>query len=150
MAQLRASRTPRFIRGQNFNKEKDVRLISILGDSWTRKGNFKKSIVDGNPREYIDIRPHGTVADVPCASLTERITAAEGAFVNFLSEGGYTLKKYLLDTDRQGEWARDVPEVSVLHVGACDIANTDRYTVANVKVIFQRSGRISYTVANLS
>ena len=96
-----------------------VSLITILGDSWTRKGNFKKSIVDGNPREYIDIRPHGTVADVPCASLTERITAAEGAFVNFLSEGGYTLKKYLLDTDRQGEWARDVKKKYPLFLSFC-------------------------------
>ena len=141
MAQARIPKIPRFIRNQSFNKEKDVRLISILGDSWTKKGRIEKNIVDENPRDYIDIRPHGTVADVPSASVTERITASEGAFVSFLSEGGYTLSKYLLDTERQAEWARQVQELSVLHVGACDLANTGKYTVANVKkVIFQRCG----------
>ena len=136
MAQARIPKIPRFLRNQNFNKEKDVRLISILGDSWTKKGRIEKNIVDENPRDYIDIRPHGTVADVPSASVTERITASEGAFVSFLSEGGYTLSKYLLDTERQAEWARQVPELSVLHVGACDLANTGKYTVANVKKSF--------------
>ena len=56
--------------------------------------------------------------------------------MSFLSKGGYTIDKYLLDTERQALWARQVPDLSVLHIGACDLANTDKYTLENVKELF--------------
>ena len=31
-----------------------------------------------------------------------------------------------------------MPELSVLYVGACDLANTDKYTVDNVKATFPK------------
>ena len=135
---FKVPRAPKFCWTQSFNKEKDVGLITILGDSWTSKGRFRQYIVDGNPRQYIDIRPHGIVADVNSISCTETITCSEGAFVSFLSKSSATLNAYLADSETQGKWARDVPEVTVLHVGACDIANTDRYTLDNVKGLFFR------------
>ena len=133
---FKVPRAPKFCWTQSFNKEKDVGLITILGDSWTSKGRFRQYIVDENPRQYIDIRPHGIVADVNSISCTETITCSEGAFVSFLSKSSATLNAYLADSETQGKWARDVPEVTVLHVGACDIANTNRYTRDNVKNLF--------------
>ena len=133
---FKVPRKPKFCWNQNLNKEKDVKLIIVLGDSWTDKNNFKEFIVDGNPRSYIDIRPHGIVADVNSISCTETITCSEGAFVSFLSKSGATLDLYLAATEIQETWARDVPEVTVLHVGACDIANTNKYEISNIKKLF--------------
>ena len=115
------------------NKEKDVQLICILGDSWTAEHRFKNSIVDELPREYIDIRPHGTITSVPSGRINEKIISSEGAFVVFLSDGGMTINKYLVDEEKQALWVREVPDLSVLYVGACDVANTNEYTVKNVK-----------------
>ena len=112
---FKVPRKPKFCWHQNLNKEKDVKLIVILGDSWTNKNNFKEFIVDGNPRAYVDTRPHATIADVTSVLGTERITCSEGVFVSFLSKSGATLDLYLADTKIQETWARDVPEVTVLH-----------------------------------
>ena len=85
---------PSFNWNQNLNWEKDVRLINILGDSYTDKNRFKEFIVDSNPRCYVDIRPHATIADsVESISCTETTTTWEGVFVNFLSIGGYNIRE---------------------------------------------------------
>ena len=128
---------PSFNWNQNLNWEKDVRLINILGDSYTHKYRFKEFIVDSNPRCYVDIRPHATIADsVESISCTETTTTSEGVFVNFLSIGGATFERYLEKDKIQAIWARDVPEVTVLHVGACVIAKNNRYTKENIKKRF--------------
>jgi len=130
-------RPPSFNWMQDLNWEKDVRLINILGDSYTSKYRFKEFIVDSNPRNYVDIRPHATIADsVKSITCTETTTTSEGAFVNFLSIGGATFERYLEKDNIQAIWARDVPEVTVLHVGACVIAKNNRYTIENIKKKF--------------
>ena len=128
-------RQPTFNWNQSLNKD-EVKLIFILGDSWTERNRFKEFIVDQNPRTYIDTRPHATIADVPSAPRTGPISTSEGAFVGFLSLSGATLDRYLAAKKIQGIWARDVPEVTVLHVGACDIANTRKYKIDTIKKLF--------------
>ena len=112
---------PNTIKLFNINSTQDVRLIAILGDSWTSKDRIKYNIVDSVPRDYISIRPHGTSSSAGNASLSNRIVVADGAFVANYSKGGYTLEKYLRDTERQQKWAREVPELTIVHVGACDL-----------------------------
>ena len=131
-ARFSTPRQPTFNWNQSLNKD-EVKLIFILGDSWTERNRFKEFIVDQNPRTYIDTRPHATIADVPSAPRTGPISTSEGAFVGFLSLSGATLDKYLAAKEIQGIWARDVPEVTVLHVGACDIANTSKYEIETIK-----------------
>ena len=65
----------------NVNSTQDVRLIALLGDSWTSKGRFEREIVDDVPRDYINIRPHATSSSTGNASLSNRIVVSEGAFV---------------------------------------------------------------------
>ena len=39
--------------------------------------------------------------------------------------GGNTMKRILEDKVNIGVWARNLPKITLLHVGACDIANLD-------------------------
>ena len=86
---------PKTIKLFDLNSTKDVRLIAILGDSWTSKNRIKYNIVDNLPRDYIDIRPHATSSSTGNASLSNRIVVSEGAFVENYSIGGHTLELYL-------------------------------------------------------
>ena len=111
----------------NANSTQDVRLIALLGDSWTSKGRLEREIVDDVPRDYINIRPHATSSSTGNDSLSNKIVVAEGAFLENYSEGGYTLNAFLNNKDKLNKWAHELPELSILHVGACDIANTGNY-----------------------
>ena len=122
----------------NINSTQDVRLIALLGDSWTSKGRFKSEIFDTVPRDYINIRPHATSSSTGNNSLSGRIVVAEGAFLENYSEGGYTLDKFLKDTEKLNKWARELPEVTILHVGACDLANSGKYEPETVKEQFPK------------
>ena len=114
----------------------NVRLIAILGNSWTSKERFENNIVDKNPRDYFDIRPHATTSPTWRHSLSNKIVVAEGAFLENYSKGGYTLDAFLNDKDKLEKWACDLPELSILHIGACDLANTGKYDKENVKKQF--------------
>ena len=117
----------------NVNSTQDVRLIALLGDSWTSKGRFKSEIFDTVPRDYINIRPHATSSSTGNNSLSGRIVLAEGAFLENYSKGGYTLDKFLDDPEKLNKWAREVPEVTIVHVGVCDLANFGKYEPKTVK-----------------
>ena len=123
---------PDTIRLFDINSTQDVRLIALLGDSWTSKGRFEREIVDV-PRDYINIRPHATSSSTGNDSLSNKIVVAEGAFLENYSEGGYTLNAFLNNKDKLNKWARELPELSILHVGACDIANNGNYEQKTVK-----------------
>ena len=120
----------------DINSTQDVRLVAILGDSWTSEGRFKNEIFDTVPRDYIDIRPHATSSQTGNSPLSNRIVVAEGAFIQNYSQGGYTLDAFLADTEIQQKWAREVPELTIVHVGACDLANSGKYNRANAKSQF--------------
>ena len=120
------------------NSTQDVRLIALLGDSWTSKGRLESEIVDDLPRDYINIRPHATSSAAGNNSLSGKIVVAEGAFLENYSKGGYTLDKFLDDPEKLNKWAREVPEVTILHVGACDLANSGKYDTKTVKKQFPK------------
>ena len=124
---------PTTVRLFDINSTQDVRLVALLGDSWTSKDRFKPEIVDTLPRDYIDIRPHATSSATGNDSLSNKIVVAEGAFLENYSEGGYTLNKFLNNTGKLNKWARELPELSILHVGACDIANNGNYEQKTIK-----------------
>ena len=127
---------PSTIKLFNINSTQDVRLLAVLGDSWTSKGRFRPEIVDTNPRDYVDIRPHATSSETGNNSLSGKIVVANGAFIENYSEGGYTLDRFLNDGVRLGKWAREVPELTILHVGACDIVNERKYESNTIKKQF--------------
>ena len=43
------------------------------------------------------------------------------------------------DEEILGKWAREVPEVSILHVGACELANTKKNNKEKVKMQFTQN-----------
>ena len=98
---------------------------------------FIHNIVDTNPTDIIDIRPHATTGhSVSEIRYDIRLSVSDSAILRNYSKGGYTLDKFLKDDARIDRWAREVPRVSVLHVGACDFANTGKYNLGNVKKQF--------------
>ena len=115
----------------------NFRLIDLLGDSYTSKDRIKNSVSEG-PHDHINIDPHATTGCLQSNIRdTPKIRIATGAFLNNFSQGGYTFERFLKnDHGELGKWARHVPELSILHVGACDIANTGKYNAGNIKKNF--------------
>ena len=113
------------------------RIIALLGDSWMTSDKFTNILEDTIPTDCIDIRPHAsTNHSVSEISQNRRLSVCDTAIIRNYSRGGYTLDKFLKDDKRIERWAREIPRVSVLHVGACDFANTDKYNSTNVKKQF--------------
>ena len=108
----------------------------MLGDSYLSEDRVKLDIDANHPRDTIEISPHATTSADRNDPLSNRIVVAMGAFIANYSVGGCTLSELLKDEERLEKWAREVPELLVLHAGACDIANKNRYNVDNIKKLF--------------
>ena len=114
---------------------KSWRTIVLMGDSFLTEEKVRPDIDVDHPRDTIDISPHATT-DADTKDLQEKsIVIAPGAHLVNYSVGGCTLDKLIKDKKRLELWARDVPELSVLHVGACEIAKR-KYTKENIKKEF--------------
>ena len=114
---------------------KSWRLVALMGDSYLVEERVRSDIDVDHPRDTINISPHATT-DADTKDLqNRRIVVTTGAFVVNYSKGGCTLDKLVKDNERLEPWARDVPELSVLHVGACEIAK-GKYTEENIKKLF--------------
>ena len=114
-----------------------IRVIALLGDSWMTSDKFINILEDNNPTDIIDIRPHASTGHSDSEIRhNRRLSVCDTAIIRNYSRGGYTLDKFLKDDARIERWAREIPRVSVLHVGACDFANTGKYNSTNVKKQF--------------
>ena len=114
---------------------KSWRLIALMGDSYLVEERVRSDIDVDHPRDTIDISPHATTNADTKDLQDKRIIVAPGAHVVNYSIGGCTLDKLVVDKKRLELWARHVPELSVLHVGACEIAKK-KYTKENIKKLF--------------
>ena len=108
----------------------NIKLVAFIGDSWLAGHRFRSHLVSTYPRDYIDIRPHATKTVI---NTTGKIVATEGTYIEFFSFSSAKIDDCLDKTLFQSHWAIQVPEVTVLHVGACDIANSNKYTIENIK-----------------
>ena len=124
---------PKTVKLFDFRTTNSIRLIALLGDSWMSKGRIRASLADTFPRDHIDIRPHGTSSSSWKYDEDEKLIVSQAAFIANYSQGGYTFDKFLKDEEILDKWAREVPEVSILHVGACELANTNKYTKEGIK-----------------
>ena len=129
-------RGPKPVKLFDFRTTNSIRLIALLGDSWLSKDRVRASLADTIPRDHIDIFPHGTTSSSWKYDEKEKVFVTQAAFIENYSKGGYTFDAFLKDEERLDKWAREVPELSILHVGACELANTNKYTKEKVKTQF--------------
>ena len=128
----------RLIKSDKLNScQVNFRLIALLGDGYTSKDRIKNSVSEV-PHDHISIEPHATTgchqSNIRDAA---RIRIAKGAFIDNYSQGGYTFERFLENKHGEiGTWGRNIPELSVLHVGACAIANSGKYKEDNIKTEF--------------
>ena len=101
-------------RGFNFSlsKEEEESFMALYGDSFsTDLQNF---------RDIFSVNPDGTLKIILAPHLAGNVTQAR---VRNYSHGGATFTKFLLN--HLHHWANNLPRLTILAVGACDIANTD-------------------------
>ena len=107
----------------------NVKLVAFIGDSWLARHRFRSHIVGRYPRDHIDLRPHATRT---LTTIFHNTIAIEAAFIEFFSFSSAKIDECLTKSLFLSSWAIEVPAVTVLHVGACDIANA-KYNEDNIK-----------------
>ena len=89
--------------------------FAIMGDSFTNEKRVM-SEVRQVPRQHLPMLPHGTKSPrLPEGSVYRT------AKVENLSFGGATMETMLEETKAMERWVRDVPALTLLHLGGCDI-----------------------------
>ena len=89
--------------------------FAIMGDSFTNEKRVM-SEVRQVPRQHLPMLPHGTKSPrLPEGSVYRTVK------VENLSFGGATMETMLEETKAMERWVRDVPALTLLHLGGCDI-----------------------------
>ena len=115
----------------SLSKEKDVPIVGLLSDSYLTFDKVKRYSIPGPPREHFDMRPHVTE--------TYNNMSNDAAFIQHYSKGGLTMNKALEDEYLLGMWAIDIPALTILHLGACDLANTELSTMGDtIRTVFPK------------
>ena len=89
--------------------------FAIMGDSFTNEKRVM-SEVRQVPRQHLPMLPHGTKSPrLPEGSVYRTVK------VENLSFGGATMETMLEEAKAMERWVRDVPALTLLHLGGCDI-----------------------------
>ena len=96
-----------------------LKTLAIMGDSFTGEEKVR-SEVEQVPRQHLPMLPHGTKSPRLPEGTVYRTVKVEN-----LSFGGATMKTMLGKTKAMERWVRDVPALTLIHLGACDIGYGD-------------------------
>ena len=99
--------------------QKKVKVVVILGDSFM----VERRVIDDmgeTPFKHIPMLPHATKGAHPESENRYRCARIEN-----LSRGGGTMEKMLRDEKAMDTWIEDVPALTIMHLGGCDIASGD-------------------------
>ena len=131
---------------------KTVPLLLFLGDSYfTNFECFAGSEKHWDVDNFIDLHPHKTmVAMRDDAVPFEGFALLEGgaasvAHAKVLAKGGLTWYGCLDDLMLIGRWASEVPRVTIVNIGACDLANTNFGSVKSEESLGQRYGKMFWS-----
>ncbi|CAL4198100.1 unnamed protein product [Meganyctiphanes norvegica] len=97
--------------------------IFIIGDSWTTEKRTNSDRIKDKTNLFI--RPHHVKFRVANDGMYRADQTFEFVFLKNLSREGLTFQKALNDQRALTRWAVDVPALTIVHLGGCDIANTD-------------------------
>ncbi|CAL4082484.1 unnamed protein product, partial [Meganyctiphanes norvegica] len=111
-----------------------VPSIFIIGDSWTTEKRTNSDRI--KDKTNLVIRPHHVKFRLANDGMHRADQPFEFVFLKNLSRGGLTFQKALNDQRALTRWAVDVPALSIVHLGGCDIAYTD-ISRGNVKKNFR-------------
>ena len=126
-----------------------VPLFIFMGDSYLLNYNgFAGSEKHWDADNFIDLYPHKTMVatrtdEIPIEgfSLLEA-SPASVAQGKVLARGGLTWNGCLEDEEIVGRWASEVPKITIVHLGACDLANTDFGKIESGDSIGNRYGQL--------
>ena len=105
---------PRSTSSSDQNKTKTV---AILGDSFLIEKRFIADMGE-TPFKHIPMLPHATEGAYPESGNLYRCARIEN-----LSKGGGTMKMMLKDESAMRKWIEEVPALTIMHLGGCDISN---------------------------
>ena len=104
-----------------------LKTLAIMGDSFTAEGKVR-SEVGHVPRQHLPMLPHGTKSPRLPEGKVYRTVKVEN-----LSMGGATKNKILENREAMERWVNDVPALTIVQLGACDIGNHDIYKSSTFK-----------------
>ena len=115
----------------------NTKTIAILGDSYLIE---KRVIADmgKTPSRHIPMLPHATEGRYP-----EYGDFYRSARIENLSKGGGTMQMMLEDKSAMKKWVEEVPALTIMHLGGCDISNGDISEI-KPKVDYKNKSRIFY------
>ena len=121
----------------SLSREKDIPTVGLLGDSYVSSEKVKRYSIPAPPREHFDMRPHVTETSV--SDKNDEYISNDAAFIQHYSKGGLTMSEALKCKYLLSMWAINIPELTILHLGACDLANTELSTMADtIRTVFPR------------
>ena len=94
-----------------------MKTLCIMVDSFVVEDKVK-SEVGYVPRQHLPMFPHANKGPMLGQGEIYRIVRVEN-----LSMGGATMKKMLGKKELMVRWVSEVPALTVVHLGACDIGN---------------------------
>ena len=115
-----------------------LKTVCIMGDSFTAEDKVK-SEVGHVPRQHLPMLPHGTKSPMLVEGEVYRTVKVEN-----LSMGGATMKKMLGKKETMERWVSDIPALTVVHLGPCDIGNKDIYKSSDSKPTKQYREKLYY------
>ena len=115
-----------------------LKTLAIMGDSFTGEEKVR-SEVEQVPRQHLPMLPHGTKSPRLPEGTVYRTVKVEN-----LSFGGATMKRMLEKREAMERWVRDVPALTLIQLGACDIGYKDIYKSSTYKPTKQYKDSLFY------
>ena len=128
-----------------------VTLVIFIRDSWFDNfGCFANSEKHWDADLFLDLHSHQTVvamrdSDIPYEGFTHLeggpASLAQGKVI---AKGGLTSQEAIDVEQIMERWASEVPRITVMDVGMCDLANTDFGDIVSEESIAHRYGNLVY------
>ena len=104
-------------RNTSSSDQKKIKTVAILGDSFVIERRVIEDMGE-TPFKHIPMLPHATKGAYPESGNLYRCARIEN-----LSKGGGTMERMLRDEKAMKKWIEEVPALTIMHLGGCDIAN---------------------------
>ena len=115
---------------------RNIPIFHIIGDSWTYPRRMVTEYHKGTKQVLTD--PHKIMVHIDTPVFGAMAYGYIGfAWFRHSSDKGLTYKKALLNQNFINEWANDVPRVTILHMGACFIANSHQHPDLEKKALMK-------------
>ena len=115
----------------NLTNNESKAVISWMGDSWVAHFRILSDRINKHKNYHeLILSPHEI-------KLTDKDKDTfHKAYINYQGKSSATMNRILCDYDLFRKWSNHLPRITILHVGACDIANEDIGRSDKIRVDF--------------